>query len=63
MIRLPDLLPKFDYTFIWDILGDDILTVIPRDNSILYKESETGQEYLGQKYEVMEVNYTSDHLG
>lgn len=63
MIRLPDLLSKFDYTFIWDILGDDILAVIPRDNSILYKESETGQEYLGRKYEVMEVNYTSDHLG
>jgi len=55
MIRLPEAVDNFDYTFIWDILGDDILDVIPKENSIIYKESETGRDYLGKKYEVMEV--------
>lgn len=46
---------QFDYSFIWDILDEDILNVIPKENSIMCVESEDGKEYLGRKYKLMEV--------
>jgi len=53
-----ETIKNFDFTFIWDILGNDILKIIPQKNSIIYKESRTGMSYLGKKYEVMEVELT-----
>lgn len=45
---------QFDYSVVWDILDTDILNVIPKENSIMYIESEDGREYLGKKYKVLE---------
>jgi hypothetical protein len=45
---------QFDYSIVWDILDTDILTVIPKENSIIYIESPDGKEYLGKKYKVLE---------
>jgi hypothetical protein len=45
---------QFDYSVVWDILDIDILTIIPKENSIVYIESEDGKEYLGKKYKVLE---------
>lgn len=45
---------QFDYSVVWDILDSDILTIIPKENSIMYIESEDGKEYLGKKYKVLE---------
>ena len=51
---------KFDYTFIWDILDKDILQVIPRENSIKCVKDENGQEYLGCKYKLVEIESKDD---
>ena len=45
---------QFDYSVVWDILDTDILTIIPKENSLMYIESEDGKEYLGKKYKVLE---------
>ena len=45
----------FDYSFIWDILDLDILTVIPKENSLMCIEDKDGKEYLGRRYKLVEV--------
>jgi len=45
---------QFDYSIVWDLLDNDILTIIPKENSIMYIESPDGKEYLGKKYKVLE---------
>lgn len=45
---------QFDYSIVWDLLDTDILTIIPKENSIIYIESPDGKEYLGKKYRVLE---------
>lgn len=49
----------FDYSFIWSVLGDDILNVIPRNSKIAIPDEE-GVEYLGNKYKI--VGLTNDNL-
>jgi hypothetical protein len=53
---------EFNYSFIWDILDEDILNVIPQDKSLICLEDINGQEYLGRKYKLVEVK-KDDNLG
>ncbi len=43
--------------FVWDIIGEDIIDIIPQKNNFIVKESEEGEEYLGKKYILQEVRY------
>lgn len=51
----------FDFTFVWDILGENILLSIPKENSIMCVEDENGQEYLGRKYKLIEICNKEDN--
>ena len=46
---------KFDWSFAWRVLGDDILEVIEKKTCIAPVESEDGTEYLGRKYKLSEI--------
>jgi len=52
---------EFDYSFIWDMLDEDIINIIPKKNSIICVQDEMGQEYLGRNYKLIEVK--NDNLG
>lgn len=55
---------QFDFSIVWDILDEDILTIIPSENQFYYTEvsdQEKGKEYLGKYYKKMEV--LNDNLG
>ena len=43
-----------NHDIIWDIMGDDIVDIIPRQNPTVLVEDENGMEYLGQKYSLQE---------
>ena len=43
------------FDFIWDILGEDILDIIPQQNTLIPVLSEKGEEYLGSIYTLKEV--------
>lgn len=45
----------FDFSFIWEVLDDDILEIIPKENSLKCIEHESGKEYLGKNYVLVEV--------
>ena len=51
----------FDFTFVWDILGENILLSIPKENSIMCVEDGNGQEYLGRKYKLIEICNKEDN--
>ena len=44
-----------NHDIVWDIMGDDIIDVIPIQNPTVLIEDENGMEYLGQKYNLQEV--------
>lgn len=44
-----------NHDIVWDIMGDDIIDVIPIQNPTVLIEDENGMEYLGQKYSLQEV--------
>lgn len=41
--------------FIWDILKDDVLDIIPNENSLIIVDDENGIDYLGRTYNLQEV--------
>lgn len=46
------------HDIIWDIMGDDIVDIIPIQNPIMLIDDETnGLEYLGHKFSIQEVNH------
>lgn len=47
---------NMDYDIVWDIMGDDIVDVIPIQNPTVLIEEENGIEYLGHKYGLQEVH-------
>ena len=51
----------FDYSFIWAVLGEAILAIIPR-KSVVCIEDSSGVEYLGKHYSIYEVIDVSDNL-
>jgi len=46
---------NISYDCIWDILGEDIIDIIPYGKSQVIMEDETGFEYLGRYYSLCEV--------
>ena len=46
---------NFSYDFVWDILNDDILEIIPFENSVTVVSDDDGIEYLGNKYKLQEI--------
>ena len=46
---------NMNYDIVWDIMGDDIVDIIPVQCPTLLIESENGMEYLGHKYGLQEV--------
>ena len=44
-----------NHDIVWDIMGDDIIDIIPVQNPTVLIEDENGMEYLGQKYSLQEV--------
>lgn len=57
-LHASETIRNFDFTFVWDILGTDLLKIIPKEHSIIYKEAKSGLAYLGKTYEIMEVTET-----
>lgn len=45
----------FDEAFIWDMLGEDILSVLPEGRHIAVIEDKSGAEYLGKKYTEVQI--------
>ena len=46
---------NMNYDIVWDIMGDDIVDVIPIQCPTILTEDENGIEYLGHKYGLQEV--------
>jgi len=46
---------NLSFDFVWDILGDDIIDVIPHKKSFIPIENSSGKEYLGCRYILKEV--------
>lgn len=44
-----------DYDLVWDIMGDDMIDVIPSENPTILVEDVNGSNYLGHKYSLQEV--------
>jgi hypothetical protein len=43
------------FDFVWDMLGDDIIDIIPQNNSLVAVDDGDGLEYLGRTYDIKEV--------
>lgn len=52
---------NFDYSFVWNVMGDSILDIIPQ-NSMVCVRDEDGVEYLGNTYSIVEVTNNNDNL-
>ena len=48
---------NFDYEFIWDIIGEDIIDIIPSSKSLIVVDDECGKDYLGNKYSLKEIGH------
>lgn len=48
---------NFDYAFIWDIIGEDIIDIIPSSKSLIVVDDECGKDYLGSKYSLKEIGH------
>lgn len=46
---------NISYDCIWDIMGDDILDIIPYEDSKVIVEDDNGFEYLGHNYKLEEI--------
>ena len=46
---------KWDYSCVWDILGEDIIDIIPDGYTYVIVENKNGFEYLGKNYLLQEV--------
>ena len=46
---------NFDYDFIWDILEEDIIDMIPSGDSLIIIDDKQGNDYLGRTYKLKEV--------
>lgn len=53
---------KFNWAFAWDILGDDILDVIPQKQTLVPVESKNGAEYLGKHFLLKEISSFGESL-
>lgn len=47
---------NYKENFIWDILKEDILDIIPDENSLIIVDDENGIDYLGRTYNLKEVS-------
>ena len=47
---------NWSYDCVWDIIGDDIIDIIPYGNSKVIVEDPNGFEYLGKYYNLEGVN-------
>ena len=47
---------NWSYDCIWDIVGDDIIDIIPYGSTKVIVEDKNGFEYLGNRYKVEEVS-------
>ena len=46
---------NFDYDFIWDVLEEDIIDMIPSGDSLIIIDDKQGNDYLGRTYKLKEV--------
>src|SRR5699024_5187948 len=46
---------NFSYDCIWDIVGDDIIDIIPYGDTYVLVNDDNGFEYLGEHYVLQEV--------
>lgn len=44
------------YDFIWDILGEDIIDIIPQGNTLIIIDDNSGVDYLGKTYSLKEMS-------
>ena len=47
---------NWSYDCIWDIVGEDIIDIIPYGSTKVIVEDKNGFEYLGNRYKVEEVS-------
>lgn len=50
---------NINHDIVWDIMGDDIIDIIPVCNPTVLIEDDCGVEYLGHKYQLQEVDNVS----
>lgn len=50
---------NINHDIVWDIMGDDIIDIIPVCNPTVLIEDDNGVEYLGHKYQLQEVDNVS----
>lgn len=50
---------NINHDIVWDIMGDDIIDIIPICNPTVLIEDDYGVEYLGHKYQLQEVDNVS----
>lgn len=50
---------NINHDIVWDIIGDDIIDIIPVCNPTVLIEDDYGVEYLGHKYQLQEVDNVS----
>lgn len=50
---------NINHDIVWDIMGDDIIDIIPVCNPTVLIEDDYGVEYLGHKYQLQEVDNVS----
>ena len=51
----------FDYSFVWNMMGDSILDIIPQNSKVCVRD-ENGVEYLGNTYSMVGVTKNNDNL-
>lgn len=53
---------NFNWAFAWDILDDQVITLIPQGQSFCPMLDPNGTEYLGRKYSLKDITQTGDIL-
>ena len=46
---------KFNWSFAWNMLEEQIMDIIPQGETLMAYKSEDGEEYLGQKYKLKNI--------
>ena len=60
--RLAPTYNNFNYGFAWDVLEDQIISLIPQGHTYCPVRDPAGEEYLGNTYKLVEVSDTNELL-
>ena len=60
--RLAPTYNNFNYGFAWDVLEDQIISLIPQGHTYCPVRDPNGEEYLGNTYKLVEVSDTNELL-